>query len=161
MGIIEASGVGRPVPNMRRRDVTLFKKLVPDAVIPTRAHATDAGFDLYCTEAVFLACGDRALISTGVSVAIPTGAVGLVCPRSGLAIKDGVTVANAPGIVDSGYRGELKVILHNTDTTNAFSCHKHSRIAQLVVVPFLGLSTEVDELPEADRGDGGFGSTGV
>lgn len=160
MGIIEADGVARPVPSMRRRDVILFKKLEDDAIIPSRAHPTDAGFDLYSSEEVHLYPGERKLVSTGVAVAIPEHAVGLVSPRSGLAIKDGITITNAPGIVDSGYRGELMVILHNTSDV-AFSCGKHSRIAQLVVVPFLGLSTEVEELPAADRGESGFGSTGV
>lgn len=160
MGIIEAGGVARPVSSAPPKlEVTKFKKLVPDAVIPTRAHATDAGFDLYCNEDVHLYTGERKLVSTGIAVAIPTYAVGLVCPRSGLAVKEGITITNAPGIVDSGYRGELKVVLQNTGMTS-FSCARHSRIAQLVVVPFFGLAIEVDDLPEADRGEAGFGSTG-
>lgn len=158
--VIEAAGVGRPANGIANKNIILFTKLSTDAIIPTRSHVTDAGFDLYCNEDVHLYPGERKLISTGVATAIPQGAVGLVSPRSGLAIKDGITVTNAPGIVDSGYRGELKVILHNTDLTNAYSCPKHSRIAQIVVVPYFGTAVEVSELPSADRGESGFGSTG-
>ena len=139
-----------------------FKKLVDNAIVPTRAHATDAGFDLSSTERVHLAPGDRAMVSTGIAVALPANTVGLVCPRSGLAAKHGVTVTNAPGVIDAGYRGELKVILQNTgNSTVVFD--EGDRIAQMVVVPLIvGLpAVEVEELPNADRGDNGFGSTGT
>lgn len=158
--IIEAAGVGRSVGSVANNNVILFNKLSDDAIIPARAHVTDAGFDLYCNEDIHLLPGERKLVSTGVAVALPTGTVGLVSPRSGLAVKNGITVTNAPGIVDSGYRGELKVIMHNTDNKIAFSCLKHSRIAQMVVVPYYGIAAEVSSLPSADRGLHGFGSTG-
>lgn len=158
--VIEAAGVGKPAGGVSVSNVILFSKLSDDAIIPTRSHVTDAGFDLYCNEDIHILPGERKLVSTGVAAALPSGTVGLVSPRSGLAIKDGITVTNAPGIVDSGYRGELKVILHNTDSKLAFSCAKHSRIAQMVVVPYYGIAAEVSSLPSADRGMSGFGSTG-
>lgn len=163
MGIIEGSGTATVrVTSLHRNDVTLFKKLDERATVPARAHATDAGFDLSAciTEDWTLNPGEQLLVPTGVAVAIPSSAVGLVSPRSGLANQYGITITNAPGIIDSGYRGELKVILKNTGDT-AFTIRHGERIAQLVVVPSLVRSTEVDELPEADRGDSGFGSTGT
>lgn len=105
--------------------------------------------------------GGRALVDTGLAVALPPGTVGLVCPRSGLAAKHGVTVLNGPGIVDAGYRGPLKVALHNTDPTEDFPLHVGDRIAQLVVVPFLApVLQEVDDLEQTDRSTAGFGSSG-
>ena len=126
-----------------------------------RAHPGDAGLDLAAAEAVTLGPGDRAAVATGWAVAIPQGMAGLVVPRSGNALRHGLTVANAPGLIDAGYRGELKVILVNLGTDPVLVA-TGDRIAQLVVVPVsLAAPREVDELPESDgRGDGGFGSTG-
>lgn len=126
-----------------------------------RAHPGDAGLDLAAAEAVTLGPGDRAAVATGWAVAIPQGMAGLVVPRSGNALRHGLTVANAPGLIDAGYRGELKVILVNLGT-DPVPVATGDRIAQLVVVPVsLAAPREVDELPESDgRGDGGFGSTG-
>jgi dUTP pyrophosphatase len=141
-------------------DTLQFKRLSPDATVPSKSHPSDAGYDLVATEHFVIPPGQRHMTSTGVAVAIPAGFVGLVAPRSGLAYKHGVSVTNAPGIVDSGYRGELKVIVHNLGA-EAFTINPGDRIAQLVVVPYLRWQAEeVDELPEADRGDAGFGSTG-
>jgi dUTP pyrophosphatase len=136
-------------------------KLRPDAVIPVRAHATDAGLDLCAVETVGLAPGARAAVATGLAVAIPSGWAGLVVPRSGLALKQGVTVANAPGLIDAGYRGELKVILVNLGA-DPHHIAVGDRIAQLVLTPVWdGALDEVDVLPDSDgRGTGGFGSTG-
>lgn len=130
-------------------------------MLPSRAHAGDAGLDLVAAEDVVLAPGGRAAVATGWSVAIPEGMAGLVVPRSGNALRHGLTVANAPGLIDSGYRGELKVILINLGA-EPFSVVTGDRIAQLVITPVaLGLAVEVDSLPESDgRGEGGFGSTG-
>ncbi len=122
----------------------------------------DAGADLRSTESVLLAPGERRLVGTGVSIALPEGFAAFVMPRSGLAAKHGVTVVNAPGTVDAGYRGEIKVALLNTDRTSAFQVESGDRIAQLVVMPVVRAEfVAVDELPESSRGAGGFGSTGV
>ena len=140
----------------------LAKALHPDAVLPKYANEGDAGCDLVAIEdAVLKAGGGRAMVGTGVAIAIPQGHGGFVLPRSGLASKHGVTCSNAPGLVDSGYRGELKVAMVNLDPTNDYEVKKGDRIAQLVIlaVPSVSFSL-VDELPEATRGDGGFGSTG-
>lgn len=138
------------------------KKLVKDAVIPQRAHADDAGVDLSSVEDVILAPGQRALVGTGIAIALPAGTVGLVHPRSGLAFKKGLSIVNAPGTIDAGYRGELKVCLINLDPTNAVEIAKGDRIAQLVVQKVeLSPMVEVDELDETERGAGGHGSTGV
>lgn len=138
------------------------KKLAKDAVIPQRAHADDAGVDLSSAEDVVLAPGQRALVGTGIAIALPTGTVGLVHPRSGLAFKKGLSIVNAPGTIDAGYRGELKVCLINLDPTNAVEIAKGDRIAQLVVQKVeLSPLLEVDELDETERGAGGHGSTGV
>lgn len=128
---------------------------------PARAHPGDAGLDLSAAEAVSLAPGARAAVATGWAVAIPAGMAGLVVPRSGNALRLGLTVANAPGLIDAGYRGELKVILVNLGTDRV-QVTPGDRIAQLVVVPVsLAAPTEVEALPESDgRGEGGFGSTG-
>lgn len=136
-------------------------KLRPDATVPTRAHPGDAGLDLCAVEPCELGPGQRGAVSTGLAVAIPHGWAGLVVPRSGLARRHGVTVANAPGLIDAGYRGELQVLLVNlSDQTHRVQAG--DRVAQLVCVPVGGgAALAVDELPPSDgRGHGGFGSTG-
>lgn len=136
-------------------------RLREDAVLPTRAYPGDAGLDLAACERHELGPGERALVGTGIAVAIPEGHAGLVTPRSGLAAKNGITIVNTPGLVDSGYRGELRVILHNTDRRETVVIEPGMRIAQLVVVavPEAALR-EVDELPASERGSSGFGSSG-
>jgi dUTP pyrophosphatase len=131
-----------------------------DARLPERAYAGDAGLDLATCEAVRLAPGERALVPTGLAVAIPEGYAGFVQPRSGLAARDGITVVNSPGLVDAGYRGELQVVLLNTDRERTFTAEAGERIAQLVVlaVPELTLR-EVADLPPSERGVRGFGSS--
>ena len=137
-----------------------IQRLRDDAVVPTRAYAGDAGLDLAACERVELAPGERALVATGLAVAIPEGYAGFVQPRSGLAAKHGITIVNTPGLVDSGYRGELKVILHNTDSDETFVVEPGMRIAQLVVLEIPGVDpVEVEELPESERGVRGFGSS--
>jgi len=136
------------------------RRLRADAVIPDRAYSGDAGLDLAAVERIELAPGERALVGTGLAVAIPEGHAGFVQPRSGLAAKHGITIVNSPGLVDSGYRGELKVVLQNTDPREAFVVEPGMRIAQLVVVPIPGVAAvEVEELPESERGPRGFGSS--
>ncbi len=137
-----------------------IQRLRADAVVPRRAYAGDAGLDLASCERVELAPGMRALVGTGLAVAIPDGYAGFVQPRSGLAAKHGITIVNAPGLVDSGYRGELKVVLLNTDAAESFVVEPGMRIAQLVVLPVPAVATvEVDELPDSERGERGFGSS--
>lgn len=131
------------------------------ANVPSYAHPGDAGADLVSTEAVRLEPGERALIGTGVRIALPEGYVAFVVPRSGLAARHGITVVNSPGTVDAGYRGEIRVSLLNTDSREAYDVAVGDRIAQLIVMPVVQARFEpVDELPESVRGDGGFGSTG-
>jgi dUTP pyrophosphatase len=131
------------------------------AVIPARAYAGDAGLDLAACERVELAPGSRALVPTGLAVAIPEGYMGLVTPRSGLATRHGLSIVNAPGIVDAGYRGELCVNLLNTDAHEPFVVEPGMRIAQLIVSPVPEVDlVEVDELPESERAVRGFGSSG-
>jgi len=135
-------------------------RLRDDAVVPGRAYAGDAGLDLASCERVALAPGERATVPTGLAVAIPDGYAGFVQPRSGLAQRHGITIVNTPGLVDSGYRGELKVILLNTDADEAFVVELGMRIAQLVVLPVPQLEpVVVDELPGTERGERGFGSS--
>lgn len=130
--------------------------------LPTYAHADDAGADLRSTEAAEIAPGERVLIGTGVSIALPEGYAAFVVPRSGLAAKHGITVVNSPGTVDAGYRGEIKVSLLNTDSKNTFRIEPGDRIAQMIVMPVSrAVFVPVAELPESVRGTGGFGSTGV
>jgi dUTP pyrophosphatase len=137
------------------------KRLRPDALVPTRAYAGDAGFDLASCERVELAPGARAVVGTGIAVAIPPGHAGLVVPRSGLAARHGLGKVNAPGLIDEGYRGEIKVILHNTDRDEPFLVEPGMRIAQLVVVELPPIElVEVTELPASERGAGGLGSSG-
>ena len=137
-----------------------IKKLREDAVVPARAYDGDAGLDLAACERVELGPGQRALVPTGLAVAIPEGYAGFVQPRSGLAARHGISIVNTPGLVDSGYRGELKVILLNTDAAERFVVEPGMRIAQLVVVPVATPDpVEVTELPASERGDKGFGSS--
>ncbi|RZT60549.1 deoxyuridine 5'-triphosphate nucleotidohydrolase [Leucobacter luti] len=129
---------------------------------PRYAHADDAGADLMAAEAVTLAPGERALVGTGVAIALPEGYAGFVVPRSGLAAKHGITVVNSPGTIDAGYRGEIKVTLLNTDREAEFVVEAGDRIAQLIIMPVSrAVFVPVAELPESVRGTGGFGSTGV
>jgi dUTP pyrophosphatase len=139
-----------------------FERLDEAARLPTRANPDDAGLDLYAAEPATVApAGGRASIGTGLAVEIPPGHAGLVLPRSGLAARDGVTLANAPGLVDPGYRGELRVLLLNTDPEHAFEIEPGDRIAQLVLTPFVeGDAIEAPQLSASARGDGGFGSSG-
>jgi dUTP pyrophosphatase len=136
-------------------------RLREDAVLPESAYPGDAGFDLVACERVELRPGERALVPTGIAVAIPAGYAGLVVPRSGLALRHGISLVNTPGIIDSGYRGELRVIAINTDRSETFVVEPGMRIAQLVVVavPTLALAEE-NVLPETVRGTSGFGSSG-
>jgi dUTP pyrophosphatase len=136
-------------------------KLKDDAVVPTRAHAGDAGLDLYACEAAHLGPGERWSVGTGVAVEIPVGHAGLVLPRSGLARDHGIALVNSPGLIDAGYRGEVRVLLLNTDPAETFRVEPGERIAQLVIAP-VGLAepVEVESLGGSARGDGGFGSSG-
>ena len=137
-------------------------RLDPELELPSYARAGDAGLDLLAREDATVAPGGgRALVPTGIAVAIPEGCAGLVLPRSGLALKHGVTVANAPGLIDAGYRGEVKVVLLNTDPAKVYEVHRGDRIAQLVVQRVEHVDWEVvDELPVTDRRGEGFGHTG-
>jgi dUTP pyrophosphatase len=138
----------------------LVKRLHEGATLPTRAYEQDAGLDLSACERIELGPGERALVGTGLTVAIPDGHAGFVQPRSGLAARHGITVLNTPGLVDAGYRGELKVVLLNTDRTESFVVEPGMRIAQLVIVPVaFPEPREVGELPDSDRGEKGFGSS--
>lgn len=130
--------------------------------IPVYAHHDDAGADLRAAEELVLGPGQRALVGTGVAIALPEGYVAFAVPRSGLAMRHGITLVNSPGTIDAGYRGEIKVPLLNTDTEQEFRIEVGDRIAQLVVMPVSRAEfVPVDELPESQRGAGGFGSTGV
>ena len=139
-----------------------LRRLDPDLPVPGYAHHGDAGADLLAREGVVLrAGGGRALVPTGVAVALPEGYAGFVQPRSGLALKHGVTCLNTPGLIDCGYRDELKVLLVNTDPDADYEIHRGDRIAQLVIQRVEQADfTVVDELPDTTRGGGGFGSTG-
>jgi dUTP pyrophosphatase len=138
------------------------KRLDPAAELPTQAHEGDAGLDLCSTIDVEVLPGERAMVPTGLSVAIPDGHAGLVLPRSGLASREGLTLANAPGLIDSGYRGEVTCAVVNLDRDQAVKIMRGDRIAQLVVVALPQiLPSWVDQLPPSSRGEGGFGSTGA
>ena len=137
------------------------RRLDPAATLPARAHDDDAGLDLYACEAVTVWAGARASVRTGIALEIPPGHAGLVLPRSGLAARHGIALVNSPGLIDSGYRGEVRVLLLNTDSDAQFEVEPGDRIAQLVVVATGSLElVEVDALDETARGAGGFGSTG-
>lgn len=141
--------------------IVRFRRLSDSARPPTRAHDGDAGYDLHAAEAAALGPGERASVGTGIAVAIPEGHAGLVLPRSGLASRHGISVVNAPGLIDAGYRGELRVLLLNTDRERSFEVVAGDRIAQLLVVRVEGPQLEeAPELDETGRGGGGFGSTG-
>ena len=129
--------------------------------LPVYAHPGDAGADLVSADDVVLGPGQRATVGTGLRIALPNGYVGFVVPRSGLAMKHGITIVNAPGTVDAGYRGELRVTLLNTDAAEPYAITAGDRIAQLIVMPVPRVRfVEVERLPGSDRGEGGFGSTG-
>lgn len=136
-------------------------RLEPQAILPKRAHEGDAGLDLCALEGLTIAPGERARVRTGVAIQLPAAHAGLVLPRSGLAAKHGIALVNAPGLIDSGYRGELQVLLLNTDRVEAFEISAGDRIAQLVVVPVaIAEPVETQELADAARGEAGFGSSG-
>ena len=139
-----------------------IKRLDKGLPMPFRAHRGDAGADLYAAEALTLQPGERALVGTGIAIALPLGTVGLIHPRSGLAAKHGLSIVNTPGTVDADYRGEIKVCLINHDSHTPIEIERGMRIAQLVVqrVELMDFS-EVEDLDETDRGTGGYGSTGV
>jgi dUTP pyrophosphatase len=137
-------------------------RLRDDAVLPTRAQSGDAGLDLTACETVTIGAGERAAIGIGIAVAIPDDHAGLVVPRSGLALRHGLSIVNTPGVIDTGYRGEVRVILLNTDREHPFTVEQGMRIAQLLVVPVRPSQVvEVSELTETARGESGFGSSGV
>jgi len=137
------------------------RRLGDASQLPTRAHPGDAGLDLYAAEAVRLGPGERAMVGTGIAIEIPPGHAGLVLSRSGNAARHGIALVNAPGLIDPGYRGEVRVLLLNTDRELPFIAETGDRIAQLLVTPFTAAEpVEVDELDESDRGEGGFGSSG-
>jgi dUTP pyrophosphatase len=138
-----------------------FRRLSDDAILPTRAHDGDAGLDLYSVEAATIEPGKRGSVGTGLAVEIPDGHAGLVLPRSGLAARHGITLPNAPGLIDAGYRGELRVLLLNTDRVEPFEVARGDRIAQLLVTAFASTEpVEVTELAASARGEAGFGSSG-
>lgn len=136
--------------------------LIKAQKIPSYSHPGDAGADLHSTESLTIGPGERALVCTGVSIALPDGYAAFVVPRSGLAAKRGITVLNSPGTVDAGYRGEIKVTLLNTDAHEPFQINPGDRIAQIIIMPVARAHfVPVATLPGSDRGEGGFGSTGV
>ncbi len=139
-----------------------IKRLDAELPLPQYAHAGDAGLDLFSADEVTIAPGQRMLVSTGIAVAIPEGFAGFVQPRSGLAVRQGLGIVNTPGLIDSHYRGEIKVIAINLDPASDISVSRGDKIAQLVIQPVARVElTEVSELDETVRGEGGFGSTGV
>src|SRR3954453_797985 len=136
-------------------------KLADNAVIPTRGHRGDAGLDLYSIEPAHLGPGERWSVGTGIAVEIPAGHAGLVLPRSGLAREHGIALVNSPGLIDSGYRGELRILLLNTDPAETFKVAPGDRIAQLLITPIATVDpVEAEALAESARGAGGFGSSG-
>ena len=158
LGVLTCDGVSTEPADLR----IPLRRLDPDLPLPAYAHPGDAGVDPHAREgATIPAAGGRVLVPTGVAIALPTGWAGFVQPRSGLALKHGVTVLNSPGLIDAGYRDELKVILVNTDPEHDYEVGRGDRIAQLVVRPVASVTFEaVDELPGSDRDVGGFGSSG-
>ena len=144
-----------PIPPLRVR------RLDPAAILPRRAHPGDAGYDLCALETLTLGPGERAMVRTGIAVELPDGHAGWVVPRSGLAARHGISLVNAPGLIDAGYRGEIKILLLNTDRAEPFALSAGERIAQLVVAAVAaGDVEEVGALSDSSRADGGFGSTG-
>lgn len=136
-------------------------RLREDARLPTRANEDDAGLDLYAAEPAIIGPGDRTSIGTGIAIEVPPGHAGLILPRSGLAARHGIALVNAPGLIDAGYRGELRVLLLNTDRSGLFEVSAGDRIAQLLVTPFAAAEPiEVEALAESVRGAAGFGSSG-
>lgn len=139
----------------------IVSRLSEHAILPTRAHDGDAGLDLFAAESARLESGERTAVGTGIAVEIPEGHAGLVLPRSGLAARHGIALVNAPGLIDAGYRGEVRVLLLNTDLNEAFEIAAGDRIAQLLITPFVAATPlEALELSASDRGSGGFGSSG-
>ena len=139
-----------------------FTRLSEKATLPTRGHDSDAGLDLYAAEGARIAPGGRVSVGTGLAVAVPEGLAGLVLPRSGLALKHGISLVNAPGLIDPGYRGEVRVLLHNTDPTSEFEFAAGDRVAQMILVPIARATPLASEsLDSTARGSGGFGSTGA
>jgi dUTP pyrophosphatase len=137
------------------------RRLREEAKLPSRAHDGDAGLDLYAAVSATIDPGERATVATGIAIEVPAGHAGLVLPRSGLAARHGIALVNAPGLIDAGYRGEIKVLLLNTDRTEPFEISVGDRIAQLVLTPVTEADTvEVAELAGSARGEGGFGSSG-
>jgi dUTP diphosphatase len=148
------------VSTLRRVELR-FRRLHDEAVLPARAHDGDAGLDLHAVEAIRIEPGERAGVGTGLAVEIPPGHAGLVLPRSGLAARHGIALVNAPGLIDSGYRGEIRVLLLNTDRAEACEIAPGDRVAQLLVVPFAEAEpVAAAELQATARGGGGFGSSG-
>jgi dUTP pyrophosphatase len=146
---------------LREMEELRFIRLSEKATLPTRAHDNDSGLDLYSAEAARIVTGARVSVGTGLAVAIPEGLAGLVLPRSGLALKHGVTLVNSPGLIDPGYRGEVRILLLNTDQTLDFQVKPGDRIAQLLLVPVASASPlQADSLDETTRGEAGFGSSG-
>jgi dUTP pyrophosphatase len=137
-------------------------RLRDDAVLPSRAHNGDAGFDLSACEEITIGVGERAAVGTGIAVEIPEGHAGLVVPRSGLALRHGISMVNAPGVIDAGYRGEVRLLLLNTDDEKPFTVEPGMRVGQLLVVPVADVDVvETDEVTATERGAGGFGSSGL
>ena len=137
-------------------------KLRDDAVLPARAHSGDAGLDLSACEEITIGVGERAAVGTGIAVEIPEGHAGLVVPRSGLALRHGISMVNAPGVIDAGYRGEVRLLLLNTDNESAFTVEAGMRVAQLLVVPIADVDVvEAHDVTATERGVGGFGSSGL
>ena len=150
------SRLGGPMEELR------FIRLSDKATLPTRAHDNDAGLDLYSAEGARIGPSQRVSVGTGLAVAIPEGLAGLVLPRSGLALRHGIALVNSPGLIDPGYRGEVRVLLLNTDTSSEFRVVSGDRIAQLLVVPIAHASPlEADSLESSVRGPSGFGSSGL
>ena len=143
--------------------ITVNYKIFDEEVIaPSYAHAGDAGLDLRSTANLIIEPGKRCIVPTGIAFEIPDGYAGLIIPRSGLAAKHGISIVNAPGLIDSGYRGEIKIILLNTSNDEAFNIQKNDRIAQIMFVPYCTANLNlVEELNESERNLGGFGSSGV
>ena len=147
---------------MRSVDVIVLKAVYPDGVDYGYAHHDDAGIDLRASEDFIIEPGERALVGTGLKIALPDGYAAFVMPRSGLAVKHGITVLNSPGVIDAGYRGEIMVPLLNTDKHQAFKVQEGDRIAQLVIMPVTNaVLHKVESLDDTERGANGFGSTGV